>query len=77
MYLFFQILWTTLGNLVPLRLSTNFMYIDSLEIYQPACDLRAQPSTAWPPFNFCVICDIYVCGTLTIVDICVKHLWIC
>ena len=48
---------------MPLRLSTNFMYwytFDSLEIYQPACDLRAQLSTAWPQLNFCVICDIYI-----------------
>ena len=53
------------------------VYIYSLEIYQPACDLRAQPSTARLQFNFCVICDIYVSGTLTIFGICVKHLWIC
>ena len=70
MYLFFQILWTTLGNLMPLRLCTNFIYFDSLEIYQPACDPRAQPSTASPQFNFYVICDIYICGTLTIFHIC-------
>ena len=74
MYLFFQVLWTSLGNLMPLRLTMNFICIDSLETFQPACNLRAPPTPAWPQFNFCVICDIYFCEILIIDDICVKYL---